>query len=320
MTGVFEDRLLRPRQAHHGGPWPGPGRCILERDLILDLVRAHPGIALGEAEVLGRAPVVAFRREVRRLDHQRVPLPPAARVPVELSNPLVYVRPAIKWNDADIVNHLGVDSDVIRCLRDLIVAVVSRPEPPPPGHAIRDAPDLRPHILRPVGGPAPPRGRRRLPLLTLGGHRWHSAIRRVGNQRRPIVEVALHHPSGAVVARAAIKRLDLFDVLQGRLEHPVAKGRIPPGLMMPARRLAQCGHLLVREFGPVGERFGPLQGGRAVVRPDALQIRIPVRSARRRPPIGDSLRANRHLCERQNGEHRDRRRDSASLHQTIPPT
>ena len=66
------------------------------------------------------------RCEIRRLDHERVAFPAAARVAVQLPDGRGQMRLAVHRHDARVVDHLLENHDGLRRLHDLHVAVVSR--------------------------------------------------------------------------------------------------------------------------------------------------------------------------------------------------
>ena len=66
------------------GPWFRPRRRIFQRGDELDRVRAGTGPPLNQMEVLPSALVAVLGGKVRDVDHQRVPLPPAARIALPL--------------------------------------------------------------------------------------------------------------------------------------------------------------------------------------------------------------------------------------------
>ena len=73
----------------------------------------------------GRAAVVHIPLEVGGLDHQRVAVPVAARIPQILAESGRQVRAPVERDDAGIVHHLHQDGDRTGRLDDLVVAVCS---------------------------------------------------------------------------------------------------------------------------------------------------------------------------------------------------
>ncbi len=115
----------------------------------------------------------------------------------------------IEWNDADVVNGLLQDAHGVARLHDLEVAVVPRacawrPE--------RDAALRQRPIFRTIGAAGRTAfshltlcaGIRASPLLRFRSQRWKPAIRRNGDQRCAMVDLALDHPELVVIARRRI--------------------------------------------------------------------------------------------------------------------
>src|SRR4030095_11414038 len=82
------DVVLGCAQANDGGPWLHPRGRIIDRHLVVDRVGARPRETLREMQAIRRAHEVALRREVRRVDDERVAFPMAARVAVQLRDAL----------------------------------------------------------------------------------------------------------------------------------------------------------------------------------------------------------------------------------------
>src|SRR5688500_3006873 len=82
VTGVLEHllRAIDVRQRHGIGPWPRPHRGVFEGDAPLERVRRHWREPLDHADVLAAALRCAVGPEVRRLDDERVAVPPAAGI------------------------------------------------------------------------------------------------------------------------------------------------------------------------------------------------------------------------------------------------
>src|SRR6266566_4314178 len=101
-------------------PWnsrrPRSGPCfrILDRKFVSERIRARAGEALRDAErfrigALENHAVV--RAEIRRLDHERIALPMAARVAQPLMQVLTDMRAPVHRNDSGAVDHLRRDND-----------------------------------------------------------------------------------------------------------------------------------------------------------------------------------------------------------------
>ena len=183
----LEDRPFGLRQRRFRRPRLVPRRRILDRELVVDHVVGHAREALGHLHVLARAAERVLAVEVRRLDHQRVAFPAAARESDPLPHALRRLRPAVERDDAHVVNHLGQDHHVARRLHDLIVRVVAGVHHRGTGAAHDDAARSDRHVLHRVVRTA-----RSLPrcralggaLLSLRVDRRNLAVRRIDDQRR----------------------------------------------------------------------------------------------------------------------------------------
>ena len=105
-------------------------------------------------------------------------------------------------------------------------------------------------------------------------------------QRRAVVERPLDQPERVVVAGDDVEVLKL-GVAQRLLNQPIAQqiaGLLGvPELLDPG---CQIGQLLFGQGRLLAELLGTLHRRGAVVGPDALQVGVPVRGPRRRPPLG----------------------------------
>jgi hypothetical protein len=130
------------------------------------------------------------------------------------------MRPPVQVHDARVVNLFRMQHDGAGTLHDLVVAVVAREHV---GHAERDAAFAQAARFRAF------RGLRRVRLHRPAGgfrhDRRHAPVRRIGDQRGAIVEVALDQPERVVVAGGDVerRRLVFLHILQHRFEDGVAE-------------------------------------------------------------------------------------------------
>ena len=192
--------------------------------------------------------------EVRRLDNQRIALPPATRIAEPLPDLWLGMRTSVQRDYAGIVDHLDKDDNVARALQDLIVVVVEA------GHHRSWQPSENATIVRaPVFGPVSRAGLPGRSVLSpspflAGRQRRQSAIERVNDQRCPCAEDSPLHQE--------------FVVRAGLFTRTVVQADL-------------CGHFCVTRrklFGSQdilsGKIFGPLQRGRRRIRPRSLYVRV----------------------------------------------
>src|SRR5688572_16183899 len=113
------------------------------------------------------------------------------------------VRSGADREDARIVDHLCAQRDDAGTLRDVEVALIASAEIRSAG---ADTARAHTEILHAIGGSAA-LSRRRLCARTLGGSRrgrGNATIRRVDDERRPVVPNALGQPALIVVARLRV--------------------------------------------------------------------------------------------------------------------
>ncbi len=236
-----------------------------------------------------RSHEVALRREVGRIDHERVPFPPAARVAAPHREPLREMRASVQGNHARFVDGLERDGEIAGRLQDLVIA--QRPcgvdvLPANPWHAIGDATHRVAEIFRSSCRWSSGCRRRRRSCQSrrpVRRHRRDPAVGRVNDERRAVVDGPFdHHRRIACPRRAGAVFIGVGE--QGEKE------------IVSARKIAVCGdveeprgpplelgHFLVGQEFTTGQFFRPLEGRRALVQPHALQVGLPVRRQRRRP-------------------------------------
>ena len=214
-------------------------------------------------------------------------------------------------HDAGIVNHLLQQDRGLRRLDDLDVAVVigagSR-------RAVGDA-ALR---QRPVFGTirrtagALGRGGGAFGAPGFGGRRQRRvlAIRRIGNERRAVVPLAVGHPELVVVAGARVVGHLLECTLVPGVEHQlheVSENRVAALIDELLSRSLQFLQLSVGQRGLVFPLRGTRHRRDAVVAPHALQIGMAIRQARHFPTRGSSARRGAGLSRQ--GNHGQRSED-----------
>ena len=327
VAGIFVKLGIGALEADHEGPRPGPGGRILHRDRPIDEIRADARIALDEPHVRGRAgkhrPGPAADLEsidvVRRFDDERVALPPSARHAVQLPHAMGRPRTAGHRHHPHVVNHLLKNGDGLGRLHDLNVAVVGGADA---RHAVGDAAFRERSIFRPVGGAARtalrPLYRRRLAgagdaLAPGRGQRRELAVRRIDDERRPVVPFPLRHPELVVVAGGRVVRvlIEFPGSLGGESQlDDVAEDRVAAVAGLARHDRLQLRHLGVGQELLVLPLSRPRHRRDAVVAPDALQIRLTVGRPRHLPAlrgaVGRDLRQSRLRGKR--GD-RHRRRD-----------
>ncbi len=212
------------------------------------------------------------------------------------------MRASVERDDPRVMDGLHREDDVAWGLHDLVHAAVGGLEP---GHAEGDAAFAEAAVLRTVRRMQTPLfGQRRAPCLRLGRFGRDSAVRRIDDERRPVVDVAAGQPEAVVVAGLRIVRSRLLLAVEHIEDQLVSEQGVPLRLQLPARpfELLDFG---VGQDGLVRPRSGALQRGDAVVRPHALEIRLPERvprcrvrpGARRASPRPLRVRHQNHRCE-----------------------
>ena len=285
MAGVLIERafghaasLLIGRERESGRPRPREHGRIGHRELVVERLGIDPLEALDHPQIrpgrppARRPPVVGLVGEAGRLDHERITFPAAAGFAHPLGE--VRSRPAVQRNHANVVEHLGGDRDVVRCLHDQVVVVVARPVRN--RHAVGqtafarveiDIAVARPGAVVPrvPAGERPPFGRIRNPAIGRIDDERAAAVR---NDRRRGIE-----PDLVIGARISLRSLRLAG-------GPAARSRFEGVGLFPGE------HRLVGKFARPLERRNGGPG------PRPLQIRRPpgrakgrrIRAGRRRLP------------------------------------
>src|SRR5207249_4001407 len=111
--------LLQP---DHRRPRLRPRRGIVDGDLVVDAVVGDAGEAFDEVQVVRRSHEIVARREIGRVDDQRISLPRPPRIPLPLADGRGQVGVAVETDDARFVYRFEHQHDVRRRLHDLVVA------------------------------------------------------------------------------------------------------------------------------------------------------------------------------------------------------
>src|SRR5260370_955526 len=176
MTRVLVYLFVSQLQRNHSGPRLCPGRRIVDRDFVVDSIRADARETLDDAQVLVRSPEVTLGRIIGRVDDQRIALPVTDGITEQLPEVLPDVRAPIQRNDTGVVDRLHENRNGVASLEDLEVAVVRRLNP---GRAECDAAFGQAPVFRTIkatrrGGPS---------FLRLGRQPGNPYIRWVRDQR-----------------------------------------------------------------------------------------------------------------------------------------
>ena len=171
-----------------------------------------------------RSPEITLGRVIGRIDDKGVILPVANGVTQPLPDALPNMRAPIQRDDASVVDGLHENRDVVAGLEDLEVAVVRRLDPWRPEC---DAALGQASVFRTVSAALRPVHLRAGPLfLRLGRQRRKPSIRRVGNQRRSVVEISVSDPELVVVAGRGIAGGELLRARHDGVENIVTEGGI----------------------------------------------------------------------------------------------
>ena len=296
MAGV----LVHPLAALHRQrrrERPREGGRIVDGELVEQRVAGHAPEAFRQAQGRTGADRGGHRRveaghlvgEVRRLDHQGVAVPVAARVAHPLADAGRQVAAAVERHDARVVHHLVQDHDVVGRLEDLQVLVVAGRDDRRTGVEPEQAALREPAVLVAVGadaggahadrtGARPVLAERQLDQLEPGLERRHAAVRRVDDERRPPVvddAGALVDPVVVVAADVAADRQQFAGDLGGRVQLGAARR----GPRFDLRRLLVGQHRAPLILRPLQRRQGaevphPLQVGPAVRQTGRLESRL----------------------------------------------
>src|SRR5579871_994992 len=126
VTGEFIQLFFGSLQPDHRCPLSRPGARIVKRHFILDLVRRGALKTLDQVKVFRHPKRIELRLKIRRIHHQRVALPPAARISRPAPDLVRKVRSSIHGNDPRLVNVFRKQKHVIPRLYDLVVPMQPR--------------------------------------------------------------------------------------------------------------------------------------------------------------------------------------------------
>ena len=297
VAGVLVERLVAPPHRDRRRPRARPGLGIGHGVGVVQRVRVHPGQALDQGHVAGRAPPAALVVEVRGLDHQCVALPVAARVPRPLADVTGKHRAAVERHDPYRVNHLGHQHHLVGSLEDLQVLVVAAGRDRRAGVEAENAAVEGAAVEPGVGRMIPQVGAPGVGALpALGRHLRQTAVRRVDDERRaPGADGARAAVEPEVVVEAGRTLLAPVHALGGRGAPGGPVGELDVAV---DDLLLQVGRLFRGQERPVAQLLGPLQRRDGAEVPDALQIRI--------PPAGPQLvlgRGRRRRQQHGRGQH-----------------
>src|SRR5579872_3490960 len=205
MAGVLVDLIRSALQGNHQAPWFGPSPRISNRDFVLQAFRTGACEALHHMKLFARSGHEAGGFVVGGIDDQRVALPMAARIPQPELDRGWQMRTSIEWNDADVVNHFGLEGHCVRRLNNPRIALITRGQL---RRAVRYTTFLQGSILGAFGPASPRRCNGGSSLLSLGCDRGNPPIRRVGNERGAIFPFSLDGPYRAIIACFAIDALE----------------------------------------------------------------------------------------------------------------
>src|SRR5579864_2059830 len=150
MAGELIKLVLSLLETHQHSPRLGPRRRVVNRNSVLERVGGGAGEAFHQMQIFGGAHKTTLRGEVRRVNHQSLPLPAPARVPVPASDFRWKMRAPVEGNDPRVVECLHKEDDVTARLHDLVVTIIAcSPAPADSRHAGSDAAHRAAEILRP---------------------------------------------------------------------------------------------------------------------------------------------------------------------------
>ena len=303
MTRVFVDAFVGLQHRHRGAPGPRPGRRVVDRELVEQRLRAGAREALDEMHVfVGAARLTEERQrgdalgfEVRRLDDECVLLPSAARDARVAADRRPGRRRIVQGHDPRVVDHLGVNHDVIARLEQLEDVALVAGNNRRAGAPAKDAAVRQPGILRTIR-PLELRRTLGLPRLRPWGGLGELSIPRVGDERGALRPIRL--------------RQDVVEHLA------TVAGRLPAlALPPPGRHLLSIPGFLRRgERFLAGEFVGTLERHLGGIVPDPLQVRLSVRC----PRHGPGIRLVRPRRGRLTADHLRQRRDHQRHHREGP--
>ena len=290
MAGELDDRAKRRLHRHFSGPWSGPGLGIFGREAVEKRVLRNAGEAFDDAQVPAGAAEGRLAGEVRRLDNERIPLPTAARISHPLPDAVGRMRAPVEGNEPDVVDHLDQNGHVTRPLHDLVGVVVASGKDRRPG-VHHDAAVVELVVLRRVPPAAHPPVRLgalvRVPL-PLRCQRRDSPVRGIDDQRRA---QGLDH-RGLIAGQTELAEVvvDVGHAAGLGCARRVAGRKPPPQRCVRIRRRSAAWRSIRSQIDVLLLRIEllrnvprPLHGRVGGVRPVPLQVRLPVRRARRGP-------------------------------------
>src|SRR5258708_37139371 len=122
MTGVFVDRTLTLRHLDRCRPRSRPGGWIVDREFVLEHVRAGARETLDQVCVRTGAFQTRLAFEINGVDNQRITLPMSTRVSTPLTNGPMWTR--VQGDDATAVDHFVENRNMSRRLKPLHIIVV----------------------------------------------------------------------------------------------------------------------------------------------------------------------------------------------------
>jgi hypothetical protein len=122
VTRVFVDRILTLQHRKRCCPRSRPHGRIVDREFVEERVGVGAREAFDKMHVRAGAREARLAFEIRRVNHQGITLPAAARISLPLAN--VPMRTPIQGDDAELVDHLVENRHVFRSLEQLNIVVV----------------------------------------------------------------------------------------------------------------------------------------------------------------------------------------------------
>src|SRR5437764_6705150 len=119
MTSVFENWSGGFCPYNLGAPRFGPGGGVIHRVVVNQSVIRATRESFDHMQILARPMEWVPAIEIRRVDHERVAFPVAARVAEPEFHAFGRMRAVVGWNNTYVVNHFLHDCDVSGTLHDL---------------------------------------------------------------------------------------------------------------------------------------------------------------------------------------------------------